>query len=455
MTTTAPEIAPPSPFDQAQLSQARGLAQSGRVAEAEAALRELLKRNSGLLEGQALLGTLLFQTGRFDEAAGVYAVCIALNPTIAAFPFNLGTALEKLGDTNGAVEAYLDAWRLDPRNPHVALFAGAALDAAGRFEEAAAMFSLGDDRDPFVRHGKDDARLPVEMRNRSRTADRVMREFFTRLHADSVEESARALETETARKPDLTRVRDAMWTQTHDGRVAFRTPRQEPSIFYMPGLPAQPVTPTDRFAWASAVEAATAEIRDEYLAAVESGVAFTPYVHGDIKAEEWKALSGKLDWSSLHLYREGRKTQIAQHFPKTLKALDAADIPRVDNGDAIEMFFSRLKPGAHIPPHFGCANNRITVHLPLIVPDNCAIRVGDDLHGWTEGKLFAFDDSFEHEAWNRSDQDRVVLIFESHHPDLTSDERYAVERTYAARGNWVERRAERFAKAAKETATPK
>ena len=109
------------------------------------------------------------------------------------------------------------------------------------------------------------------------------------------------------------------------------------------------------------------------------------------------------------------------------------------------MFFSRLKPGAHIPPHFGCANNRITVHLPLIVPDNCAIRVGDDLHGWTEGKLFAFDDSYEHEAWNRSDRDRVVLIFESHHPDLTQDERYAVERTYAARGNWVERRAERFA----------
>ena len=440
------QVAPPSAFEQAQLDQAKSMAQTGRLAEAETVLRDVLRRNSGLLEGQALLGSLLFQRARYDEAAAVYAVCITLNPTISAFPFNLGTALEKLGDTTGAVEAYVDAWRLDPRNPHVALFAGAALEAAGRFEDAAAMFSLGDDRDPLVRHAKDDPRQHAEIRTRSRTADRVMRKHFTRLHASTVDEAERQLEAETGRKPDLARVRAAMWTQTHEGPVAFRTPKQEPSVFYMPGLAAQPTTPRDRLAWAAAVEAATADIRDEYLAAIETGVPFTPYVHGSIKADAWKDLSGKLDWSSLHLYREGRETPIAKHFPKTLKALEAADIPRVDDGAAIEMFFSRLKPGAHIPPHFGCANNRITVHLPLIVPDNCAIRVGDDLHTWRESELFAFDDSYEHEAWNRSSEDRVVLIFESHHPDLSADERFAVERAYAARGGWVERRAERFAK---------
>ncbi|HWE47068.1 MAG TPA: aspartyl/asparaginyl beta-hydroxylase domain-containing protein [Caulobacteraceae bacterium] len=446
MTATAPEITAPSPFEQGQLQEAKGLFQTGRLADAETVLRDLLRRNSGLLEGQALLGTLLFQRARFDEAAAVYAVCMTLNPSISAFPFNLGTALEKLDDKKGAVEAYLEAWRLDPRNAHVALFAGAALDAAGRHEDAAAMFALGDDHAPFVRRGKDDPSLPAEMRNRSRIADRVMREHFTRLHAASVDESARVIEAETGAKPDLDRVRVAMWTQTHDGPVSFRTPMQEPSVFYMPDLKAQTLTPAARLAWATAVEAATTEIRDEFLAAVKNGVAFSPYVHGAINAEEWKKLSGNLDWSSLHLYREGRKTPIAQHFPKTLQALEAADIPRVDDGNAIEMFFSRLKPGAHIPPHFGCANNRITVHLPLIVPGDCAIRVGNDMHHWREGELFAFDDSFEHEAWNRSDQDRVVLIFESHHPDLTKDERFAVERAYADRGGWVERRAARFAK---------
>jgi len=104
------------------------------------------------------------------------------------------------------------------------------------------------------------------------------------------------------------------------------------------------------------------------------------------------------------------------------------------------MFFSRMRPGAHIPPHFGTANNRLTVHLPLIVPAGCSIRVGDEIHTWREGELFAFDDSFEHEAWNTSDRDRVVLIFESHHPDLNAAERAAVEHAFESRGSWLKER---------------
>ena len=106
----------------------------------------------------------------------------------------------------------------------------------------------------------------------------------------------------------------------------------------------------------------------------------------------------------------------------------------------VELFFSRLKPGTHIPPHFGIANNRVTIHLPLIVPGDCEIRVGTEMHAWREGEIFAFDDSFEHEAWNRSSADRVVLIFESHHPDLSPDERRAIEYAIEARGRWLKER---------------
>ncbi len=57
-------------------------------------------------------------------------------------------------------------------------------------------------------------------------------------------------------------------------------------------------------------------------------------------------------------------------------------------------------------------------HLPLIVPDSekCAIRVGEETHHWQEGKLVIFDDSFEHEAWNKSDARRVVLMFDIPNP---------------------------------------
>jgi aspartyl/asparaginyl beta-hydroxylase (cupin superfamily) len=122
-----------------------------------------------------------------------------------------------------------------------------------------------------------------------------------------------------------------------------------------------------------------------------------------------------------------------------LRALEAADVLRID-GRPMELFFSRLRPGAHIPPHFGVANNRLTIHLPLIVPDDCSIRVGSGIHAWRTGELFAFDDSFEHEAWNRSSEDRVVLIFESHHPDLGPEERAAIEYAFEARGRWLRER---------------
>jgi aspartate beta-hydroxylase len=132
-------------------------------------------------------------------------------------------------------------------------------------------------------------------------------------------------------------------------------------------------------------------------------------------------------------------TPLAKLFPKTLAALKAADIVRIE-GRPMELFFSRLKPGTHIPPHHGIANNRITVHLPLIVPGDCSIRVGNAMHHWREGEIVAFDDSFEHEAWNRSPADRVVLIFEAHHPDLSREEREAIQYAIEVRGRWLKKR---------------
>ena len=95
--------------------------------------------------------------------------------------------------------------------------------------------------------------------------------------------------------------------------------------------------------------------------------------------------------------------------------MEAAAIP--------ETFFSVLKPGAHIPPHTGVVNVRLVCHLPLIVPPDCGIRVGSETRGWKEGECIVFDDTFEHEAWNKSGQTRVVLIFDIWNPYLSASER--------------------------------
>ena len=73
-------------------------------------------------------------------------------------------------------------------------------------------------------------------------------------------------------------------------------------------------------------------------------------------------------------------------------------------------------PGTHLLPHRGVTNTRVVAHLPLIVPPDCALRVGGEEHAWQEGRVVVFDDTYEHEAWNRSDQVRVVLIFDLWNP---------------------------------------
>jgi len=97
-----------------------------------------------------------------------------------------------------------------------------------------------------------------------------------------------------------------------------------------------------------------------------------------------------------------------------------------------EAFFSILKPGTHIPPHFGLSNLKLAVHLALLIPASCGIRVGAETRHWEEGKCLIFDDSFEHEAWNRSAELRAVLIVEAWNPGLSGVEREAIGRIIAA-----------------------
>ena len=94
------------------------------------------------------------------------------------------------------------------------------------------------------------------------------------------------------------------------------------------------------------------------------------------------------------------------------------------------LFFSLLSSGTRILPHTGGSNFRLGVHLGLRIPytkdnNNSYIRVADQevLH-WEDGKMFIFDDSFEHEVWhyNERNEARLVLIFDIRHPDLRPDE---------------------------------
>lgn len=95
--------------------------------------------------------------------------------------------------------------------------------------------------------------------------------------------------------------------------------------------------------------------------------------------------------------------------PKTYEILK--QIPNLVSAD-----FSYLPSHIFIKPHKGFTPMVLRAHLGLIIPNDCGIRVGDETRIWEEGKMLIFDDSFEHEAWNESKEDRFVLMLDIANP---------------------------------------
>ena len=87
------------------------------------------------------------------------------------------------------------------------------------------------------------------------------------------------------------------------------------------------------------------------------------------------------------------------------------------------IYLSRMRAGTHIAAHRGPTNLRLRCHLGIDVPrGDCGIRVGDETRQWEAGRCLVFDDFFEHEAWNHTEHDRIVLIVDLWHPGLSATE---------------------------------
>jgi aspartyl/asparaginyl beta-hydroxylase (cupin superfamily) len=183
-------------------------------------------------------------------------------------------------------------------------------------------------------------------------------------------------------------------------------PLQQPDKYY-PGLTARPWHDPAQFGWVPALEAAYPQIRAEALALADGG-GFRPDPLSEGLADG--------TWHEFRLFTEGRPDPAhCRAAPRTAQVVAAI----AGATTAGLVYFSLLAPGTHVRPHFGPHNARLRCHLGLVVPDGCALRVGAQTGGWTQGKAIVFDDSYEHEVWNRSDQYRLVLILDIWHPGLT------------------------------------
>lgn len=336
------------------------------------------------------------------------------DPRAPGIPLNMALVHRKSGDAAAELAALDRALSLDPYFLPALLSKGAALERIGQTKHAAQVYKNA------LTVASEGERLPGELQELLVRARRAVDDNAAQLdaHLDAVLAAARA------RHPA------ARWDRFEAGKKAMlgqgKIYAQQPSMFHLPQLPAIPFYDPEDFDWLPALEARTGDIREEFLSAYrEDNGEFVPYVdHPDsAPLNQWAELNRSPRWSVLFLWKDGQRIDSAcARCPRTAAAVES--VPQVFiPGLAPTVNFSVLAPRTRIPPHTGSTNVRLIVHLPLIVPEGCAYRVGHDNRVWEEGKAWVFDDTIEHEAWNGSDRPRAILMFDIWNPLLTAAER--------------------------------
>jgi beta-hydroxylase len=119
------------------------------------------------------------------------------------------------------------------------------------------------------------------------------------------------------------------------------------------------------------------------------------------------------NWRTFILYGFGTKLEKnCRQAPITTGILE--QVPSLQTA-----WFSILGPGSHIPAHRGVSKGILSSHLGLITPkdaEKCRMRVGDTINVWRPGEIFVFDDTYDHEVWNDTEDERVILLFHFDRP---------------------------------------
>jgi ornithine lipid ester-linked acyl 2-hydroxylase len=333
--------------------------------------------------------------GNLAAALAALDAALAIDPYFFLALLSKGSVLEKMGKSHVAAQVYKNALRIAPRPENT----------PAAFEEP-----MGHAR----RIVEEDAREKAEYL-RERLGD--VRARFAHERLERVDECA-----------------DIM-------AGTKRAYSVEPVQMHVPRLPAIPFFDREHFPWLEQLEAETEAIREELSVLLAKGLpGFAPYVDFEPGTPEnqFKELNHSDRWSSLWLWRDGERQESAiarcPHTAGVLEQLPLADQP----GFAPTALFSALAPHTHIPPHTGSTNARLLVHLPLILPGPARFRVGNERREWRIGKAWAFDDTIEHEAWNDSDETRVIMIFDIWNPLLSAAEREIICALLTANQEWTQ-----------------
>ncbi|MEA2314922.1 MAG: ornithine lipid ester-linked acyl 2-hydroxylase [Solirubrobacteraceae bacterium] len=162
--------------------------------------------------------------------------------------------------------------------------------------------------------------------------------------------------------------------------------------------------PLERFPWIAHIEENWLVIREELAQVLLDHDALPNFQ--DISKDQIE-ITDDDRWKTFFLYGYGFEAKLGVEMcPRTAALM--REIPGMSTA-----MFSILSPRKHILDHRGPYKGVLRYHLGLIVPgeaEACRIRVGEDVRYWEEGASMIFDDTFNHEAWNDTDETRVVLF---------------------------------------------
>lgn len=413
---------------------ARELAAQGRLLDAERVFAALLHAAPDDVDALNFLALCAHTRRRIDEALALLARAQAAAPDDAATLTNLGVLLCERGRWDEAEVALRRALRQAPDLFIARLRLGEVLEARGRRDEALPVYFRAIANAQQRGQWRNDATTPPGLREAVRRAIAFVadgrRATFGALLAPLRDRHGAAA---------LARVEKCLAIYLGDLAQPPLPPKQRPTFLYFPDLPSPRFFDRALFPWYAALEAQAEAIRAELLGVLAAERGIEPFLGhvGDGRLQSY--LRGERDapaWNAFFFDRHGRRqADNAARCPHTAAVLDALPLCRIRD-HAPEVCFSLLAPGSHILPHHGVTNTRVVTHLALIVPQDCALVVAGEPRAWHEGACFSFDDTYEHEAWNRSDQLRVVLLMDAWNPYLTAVEREALTVLVGAIGDF-------------------
>lgn len=401
------------------------LAKSGDIAGAEKIYEKILEAAPYHVRSLNALANRAMERGDVKRAQVLLERAIKSAPERPILHENLGHLLSAKGEKEQALICFGKAAELKPDYVYPWIYQADILESLGRHEEAAYMYARVAKLAPPAAIIATDPAIRPDKRQLVIRALASFREIMFKFLMDTLQEPIDQFgESALQRIIECVKIKSGIIPPTYQHAL------HHPDWLYVPGIKPQAFFDPAPFDWIPALQACMPAIKDELLAILGKGTNIEPYVNidGPGDKKQWTTLNHSDAWSSFHLFKAAKPiTENLKYCPATAEALEHVPLVHIEQ-HAPEVFFSILRPGTHIPPHHGLGNYKLAVHLPLLVPDDCRIRVGHETRNWSEGKCLIFDDSFQHEAWNDSDQMRAVLIMEIWNPDLSEAERIGIQK---------------------------